>query len=125
MAQKKIVLAEKKDLIMKPQLALIPYEAEVLEALGWGYGAYVKYRDVGGAWNWTAGRPFTQVASSLRHHLGAWMDREIIDVESGVHHLGLARCNLSMLIAWEAMGRTDIDDRRPAHTVTFHTPKEK
>jgi len=125
MARKKILLAEKKDHLAKPQLALIPYEAEVLEAKAWAYGAYVKYKDVGGAWNWTGGRPYSEVVSSLRHHVGAWFDGEIIDPESGIHHLGLARCNLSMLIAWEAMGRTDIDDRRPSHTVTFHKPTKE
>lgn len=111
-------LAMKVDAKKKPQTALIPYEALAREAEAWGYGAYQKY----GEWDWTKGRPFTEVASSAHHHIGAWLDREKIDPESACHHLGLARCNIGMLIAWEAMGRTDLDNRRPAPTVTEHRP---
>lgn len=113
-------LADKKDVMSKPQIALIPYEALVHEANGMAYGAYIKYSP----WDWTKGRRFSEVVSSAQHHIGAWFDGEIIDPDSGVHHLGLARCNLGMLISWEARGMKHIDDRRPVHTVVYHRPTE-
>jgi predicted HAD superfamily Cof-like phosphohydrolase len=110
--------AEKRDPLSKPQTALIPYEAIKVEAEGMAYGAYVKYKK----WDWIKGRYFSELVSSCHHHIAAWFDREVIDPESKVHHLGLARCNLAMMIALEKMGRTDLDDRRPAESVTEHKP---
>lgn len=114
-------MAQKKDPLAKPQTALIPYESTVAQAQAMAYGAYIKYKP----WDWTGGRPFSQMRSSIDHHLAAWFDRERDDPESEVHHLGHALANIGMLLGFEAMGRTDLDDRRPAHTVTMHTPTEE
>jgi len=119
--QEEKVRAEKEDRLDKPQIALIPYEALVAEAAGMAFGAYIKYSP----WNWVNGVNYSEVVSSCYHHIAAWFDREVFDPQSKVHHLGLARCNMAMLIAWEAMGRKDLDDRRPAHSVTMHTPTER
>lgn len=110
--------AMKKEALMKPQVALIPYEALAVEAEAFGYGAYVKYRK----WDWTRGRFFSELMSSTYHHLAAWFDREIYDQDSKIHHLGHARADIAMMIALEKMERTDLDDRRPPDTVTYHTP---
>jgi len=110
--------AQKVGPLGKPQIALIPYEALVVEAEGWAYGAYKKYTP----WNWVEGRKYSEVVSSVYHHIAAWFDRETFDQESNVHHLGLARCNLAMLISWDMHQRTEFDDRRPASSVVIHTP---
>ena len=71
------------------------------------------------------GHKYSEVVSSVYHHIAAWFDRETIDRESNVHHLGLARCNLAMLISWDMHQRTDLDDRRPASSVIIHTPQHE
>ncbi len=114
-------LAQKKDPLSKPQTALIPYESTVAQADAMAYGAYVKYEP----WDWTKGRSYSEVRSSIDHHLAAWFERERDDPESKVHHLGHALADIGMLLGFEAMKRTDLDDRRPAHTVTMHTPTEE
>ncbi len=114
-------LAQKKDPLKKPQTALIPYESTVAQANAMAYGAYVKYEP----WDWTKGRSYSEVRSSIDHHLAAWFERERDDPESKVHHLGHALADIGMLLGFEAMKRTDLDDRRPAHTVTMHTPTEE
>ena len=117
---KGIQCADKKDPLAKPQIALIPYEALVVEAQVMAYGAYVKYSP----WNWLAGRAYTEVLSSISHHLNAWAERETYDPESGLHHLGHARADIAFLITWEAMRLHKFDDRRPVETITYHEPTE-
>ena len=115
-----IPCADKKDPLAKPQIALIPYEALVVEAEVMAYGAYVKYSP----WNWLAGRSYTEVLSSISHHLRAWSEHETKDPESGLHHLGHARADIAFLIVWEAMHLKGFDDRRPIETITYHKPTE-
>jgi len=119
--KEEVKLAQKKDPLKKPQTALIPYESTVAQAQAMAYGAYVKYEP----WDWTKGRPFIQLLSSINHHLAAWADRERDDPESKVHHLGHALADIGMLIAFEAMGRGDLDDRRPVDTITMHILTEE
>lgn len=117
----KAELADKKDPLAKPQTALIPYESIAAQADAMAYGAYVKYEP----WDWTKGRPISQLKSSIDHHLAAAFDREDYDPESKVLHLGHALADIGMWVAFMAMGRKDLDDRRPRHTITYHRPDEE
>lgn len=78
----------------KCELAQIPLDCHKWEADGFAYGAK-KYS----ANNWRKGMKIMDQANSLLRHLNAFLyENEDIDPESGVHHLGLAQCNLAMMV---------------------------
>ena len=69
------------------------------------YGAR-KYSDH----NWT-GLPYGRLYGALQRHLWAWWAGENLDQETGKSHLWHAACEIAFLIALEARGRTELDDR--------------
>lgn len=90
----------------KHRLGMIPLDCHKWEADGFAYGCQ-KYS----YGNWRLGLPITEQMDSLLRHLNAFFNEyEDIDPESGVHHLGLAQCNLSMMVN-TLINRPDLDDR--------------
>jgi len=91
----------------KPAFGLLAPEllfgvSEILE-----YGAN-KYA----ARNWEKGISYTRVFGGLMRHLWAWWGGEINDPETGKPHLWHAGCGLMFLIAYEARGMKEYDDRK-------------
>jgi len=91
----------------KPAFGLLAPEllfgvSEILE-----YGAN-KYA----ARNWEIGISYTRVFGGLMRHLWAWWAGESLDPETGKSHLWHAGCNLMFLIAFEARGLNEFDDRK-------------
>jgi hypothetical protein len=89
----------------KADLSLVPLSALEVEAQGFSFGAE-KY----GRWNYTKGLEASRLIAAAMRHIAAWNQGEDRDPESGVSHLGHARCNLAMLLECLRMG-TLIDDR--------------
>lgn len=89
----------------KPDLSLIPYSALIEEARGFMFGAN-KY----GRFNYTKGLEASRLVAACLRHLHAWNQGEDTDGESGVSHLGHARCCLSMLLECTRL-KTLTDDR--------------
>jgi hypothetical protein len=92
----------------KPDLSLIPLSAMQQEALGYMFGAK-RY----GRYNYAKGMEASRLIAAALRHATAWYQGENIDPDSGIHHLGLARCNFGMLLECERLG-TLIDDRNLA-----------
>lgn len=90
----------------KPNLALIPPAAVIVESLAMQLGA-----DKYGSYNWREKKvqAMVYVAATMRH-LSQWLDREDTDSESGASHLGHARACLGILLDAEATGNL-VDDR--------------
>lgn len=61
--------------------------------------------------NWEKGIKWSRVFGALMRHLWAWWRCERADPETGKSHLWHASCCLAFLIAYEARGMTDWDDR--------------
>ncbi len=90
----------------KCRLGMIPLDCHKWEADGFDYGQK-KYS----AFNWRRGLPITEQMDSLLRHLNAFFNEyEDIDPESGVHHLGLAQCNLAMMVN-TLINHPELDDR--------------
>lgn len=90
----------------KCRLGMIPLDCHKWEADGFAWGAQ-KYSQN----NWRKGLPITEQMDSLMRHLNAFFnEHEDIDPESGVHHLGLAQCNLAMM-ANTLINHPELDDR--------------
>lgn len=90
----------------KPRLGLIPLDCHIWEADGFDYGSTKYSMD-----NWRQGMPISEQMDSLLRHLTAfYYGGEDIDSESGVHHLGLAQCNLAMMVG-TLMNHPEMDDR--------------
>ena len=90
----------------KCRLGMIPLDCHKWEANGFAFGA-AKYAP----FNWRRGLPITEQMDSLLRHLNAFFNEyEDIDPESGVHHLGLAQCNLSMMVN-TLINHPELDDR--------------
>lgn len=64
--------------------------------------------------NWEKGIKFSRLFASAKRHLIANARGEKLDPESGLPHIAHAACNIVMISAFVARGRTDLDDR-PAH----------
>lgn len=77
----------------KPMMALLSPKGLLEEAKGMTYGA-TKY----GQYNWRKGIAVSRYISACLRHIFAHLGGETIDPESGVMHLGLAKCNLGMAI---------------------------
>ena len=90
----------------KCKLGLIPLDCHKWEADGFAYGAN-KYSMN----NWRKGLPIMDQANSLFRHLNAFLnENENIDPESNIHHLGLAQCNLTMMVN-TIINHPELDDR--------------
>lgn len=89
----------------KPPLSLIPREALALEAQVFAFGAK-KY----GKHNFKKGMAWSRCLDAALRHIYAFADGEDLDPESGLSHLGHARCCLSMLIYYIENDR-GTDDR--------------
>lgn len=76
----------------KPPLGLIPRSALVWEAAVMGFGASKYGRD-----NWRKGMEWSRLVDAALRHITAFNAGEDIDPESGLHHLGHARCCLAFL----------------------------
>lgn len=102
-AIKKVTHAKKHDQ-NKPPLDLIPYSALELEAQVLAFGA-LKYD----AHNWCKGMDWSRLIGACMRHIGAFNAGEDLDPESGLSHLGHARCCLAFLIEYqkEKLGTDD------------------
>lgn len=90
----------------KCRLGMIPLDCHKWEADGFAWGAQ-KYSQN----NWRKGLPITEQMDSLLRHLNSFFNEcEDIDPESGVHHLGLAQCNLAMMVN-TLINHPKLDDR--------------
>jgi hypothetical protein len=49
------------------------------------------------AWNWAKGMPWSVPLACCKRHLIKFLEGELCDEESGVHHFGAVACNLIML----------------------------
>jgi hypothetical protein len=89
----------------KPPLTLVPKAATELEAKVYAFGAK-KY----GRYNYKKGFEYSRLLDAALRHLQAFNDGEDNDPESGMSHLGHARCCIGMLIDCIELG-TATDDR--------------
>lgn len=89
----------------KPPLDLIPYSALELEARVLAFGAK-KYD----AHNWRQGMDWSRLIGAALRHVNAFNAGEDLDPESGLSHLGHARCCLGFLIEYQKKG-LGTDDR--------------
>ena len=89
----------------KPDLSIIPMAALIEEAEGFMYGEG-KY----GRYNYCEGFKASRLVAAALRHIYAWNSGEDYDDESGVSHLGHARCCLAMLLECERLGTLQ-DDR--------------
>lgn len=91
----------------KPAMGLLAPEMlfGVSEILAFGAEKYA-------ARNWEKGISYTRVFGGLMRHLWAWWGGEQLDPESGKSHLFHAGCCLMFLIAYEARGMKEFDDRK-------------
>lgn len=89
----------------KPPLSLIPTSALSVESRVMGFGASKYGRD-----NWRRGMEWSRLIDAAMRHIAAFNDGEDIDPESGIHHLGHARCCLAFLIEY-ADKKLGVDDR--------------
>ena len=96
----------RKDDSGKTRLDLLPPELlfGVGEVLGFGARKYAP-RD------WEKGIAYSRVFAALMRHMWAWWRGEDKDAETGLPHLWHAGCCISFLIAFEARGHIDLDDR--------------
>jgi len=84
----------------KPDLSLVPFSAQCAEALVFQFGAQKYGRD-----NFKQGMESHRLVAAALRHIGAYWQGEDLDPESGLSHLGHARCCLSMLIELERLGK--------------------
>lgn len=89
----------------KPMMALLSIRGLEEEARGMTYGAK-KYS----AHNWRKGITISRYISAALRHIFAFMGGETTDPESGVSHLGHAKCNLGMAIQ-TLEDHPELDDR--------------
>ena len=72
----------------KPKWSLVHYKSMVPMIRVLEFGAK-KYE----ARNWQKGLDLEEILESMQRHLGALMDGENIDPESGIEHMGHIQCN--------------------------------
>lgn len=103
----------------KPMMALLSPRGIEAEAQGMTYGSK-KY----GNHNWRNGIQVTRYISAALRHIFAFIRGEDIDPESGVAHLGLAKCNLGMALQ-TLEDHPHLDDRfkKAQETPIFKTAK--
>ena len=61
--------------------------------------------------NWEKGMKWSRPFGALMRHMWAWWMGESFDKETGKSHLWHAGCCIIFLIAYEARGMTEFDDR--------------
>jgi len=93
----------------KPDLSIIPMAALIEEAEGFMYGEG-KY----GRYNYCEGFKASRLVAAALRHIYAWNSGADYDEESGVSHLGHARCCLAMLLECERLGTLTDDRYTPA-----------
>jgi len=96
----------------KARMDQIPPLAMEAVSQVFGYGAK-KY----GEHNWarySTSWKWGQMIGSMLRHIFAWMRRENLDPESGMHHLAHAGCNVMMLLELILTSQGK-DDRNPMH----------
>ena len=62
--------------------------------------------------NWEKGISYTRVFGGIMRHLWAWWARDEVDPETGKSHLWHAACGIMFLLAYEARGMKEFDDRK-------------
>lgn len=89
----------------KPSMALLPFVSlmEIAKVLDFGAEKY-------GADNWKQGFAWRRVGSAAMRHLGAWLDGEDNDEESGLSHLAHAGCCILFLLYFK-LKNVGKDDR--------------
>ena len=90
----------------KVPLNLVPWGPvwEIARVLEFGAGIHGEY-------NWTEGFTYNRLFAATMRHLTKWVSGVDLDKESGLSHLAHAACNLFFLMAYQAQGRDDLDDR--------------
>jgi hypothetical protein len=79
------------------------------------YGS-LKYKEE----SWRDGYKFKPTFAAMLRHAFRWFAGETHDPESGCHHLAHVAWNALVLIEYQALNRTDLDDR--AKTIMPITP---
>lgn len=89
----------------KPPMSLLPYPAlrEIARVLAFGAKKYDPH-------NWRGGFKWSRIADALLRHIGAWLEGEDLDPESGLNHLAHAGCCLLFLLTF-IITKTGDDDR--------------
>lgn len=89
----------------KPKWSLVPQSAllPMVAVLEYGAEKYAPH-------NWMKGLKVTEICESMKRHLDAFMEGELVDSESGLPHVGHIQCN-AMFLAWMLANRPDLDDR--------------
>jgi hypothetical protein len=98
----------------KPQLHYVPYS--VLTSIAEGFMAGESKRGYD-KWNWKKPKEFSVAWDSAQRHLWKFKEGVDIDEETGVHHIKLALCNLTILLH-NIENHPDMDDRT-------NVPKQK
>jgi hypothetical protein len=90
----------------KPPIQLIPYAwiAGVARILAFGAEKYAP-------WNWTKGFQWSRLGGATLRHVGAWLDGEDNDPETGENHLLHASCELMFAYCHQLFGLGE-DDRK-------------
>lgn len=85
---------------------LVPYDAmnEVIKVLMFGADKYAPH-------DWAKGRDYHHDFNASKRHMDKWWMGEDKDPASGVSHLAHAACDLLYLLAFEARGMEEFDDR--------------
>lgn len=99
--------ARRESIGTKIDTSLVPYEIVTAVAVGLNYGAE-KYEPR----NFEKGLSYQQLLMSVERHTRAIMNREEIDVDSGLPHEILLSSSIAMLVACWARGNI-VDDRPP------------
>jgi hypothetical protein len=93
----------------KPDLSLIPYEAEVAMAAAFQVGVGKYGRD-----NYKKGMEASRLIGAARRHLGAWFDnREECCPVDGQPHLGAALACIAMIIELQRIGKLKDNRYKP------------
>lgn len=77
----------------KPQLSMCPLEGLIHEAKAFEYGAE-KY----GRNNYKLGMKWSRLIDASLRHIHAFANKEDLDKESLIHHLGHAKATIGMLL---------------------------
>ena len=93
--------------IGKPELHQLPRWVLWQVAKVCMYGA-IKYD----RWNWRQGMSWSELFDSAQRHQDDWWEGANWDIESELHHLDHAICDL-MFLRWMVRFRPDKDDRPP------------
>ena len=90
----------------KPRWDLLPAGALSELVNVFSFGAY-KYDDD----NWRKGLKYRDCLRAILSHTFKWVAGERCDPESGCHHLAHAAWNCLVLVEFDLIGRTDLDNR--------------